>query len=280
MERPTWLIDIPADEYHTATKRNEYTTSHRLNLFRKCPLLYKKTIDGEIVEGDTAAFQLGRATHTLVLECKDSDERFGAEFIVSDGPVNPKTDKPYGKATKAYQDWAAEQTMPVISTEDHALITKMREAVHAHPVAADLLVSGIAEGTIRTTWDGEPVQARLDWFDPERGILVDLKTCADVDKFGYDIRDFGYVTQMAFYAKCLKLAGYDKPLNVYLVFVEKKEPYRVSVVEFFPMTLVDGNEIAQTPAKYGVGNDAMIAELKRCRETGVWPTRYEEVIKI
>ena len=32
MNRPEWLIDIPADEYHAATKRNEYTTSHRLHL--------------------------------------------------------------------------------------------------------------------------------------------------------------------------------------------------------------------------------------------------------
>lgn len=277
MQKPTWLLDIPADEYHAATKRGEYTTSHRLNLFRRCPLAYKQTIDGIMKEGDTAAFAFGRAVHVYVLEGK---EKYDAEYMTSDGPVNPKTGEAYGKATKAYKEWAAAQTKPVISTEDFALIEKMRETVHAHPVAADLLASGIAEGTIRTTWDGEPVQCRMDWFDPERGILVDLKTCADVDKGGYDIRDFGYVTQMAFYAKCLKLASYDKPLNVYLVFVEKKEPYRVSVVEFFPMTLVDGNEIAQAPAKYGVGNDAMIAELKHCRETGVWPTRYEEVLRI
>ena len=46
MERPQWLLEMPADEYHAATKRNEFTTSHRLNLFRKCPALYKKTIDG------------------------------------------------------------------------------------------------------------------------------------------------------------------------------------------------------------------------------------------
>ena len=136
MQRPDWLLQIPADEYHAATKRNEYTTSHRLNLFRKCPALYKKTIDGEIVEGDTAAFQLGRATHTLILEGR---EKFAAEFTVSDGPVNPKTGEAYGRATKAYREWAAEQMKPVVSSEDFELIAKMRDAVHAHKVAADLL---------------------------------------------------------------------------------------------------------------------------------------------
>lgn len=283
MERPTWLIDIPADEYHAATKRNEYTTSHRLNLFRKCPLLYKKTIDGEIVEGDTAAFALGRATHTLILE---GEAKYDAEYLTSDGPVNPKTDKPYGKATKAYQDWAAEQTKPVIGMEDFALIQKMREAVHAHPVAADLLKDGIAEGTIRTTWGGEPVQARLDWYNPEHNFIVDLKTCNDADRFGYDIRDFGYVFQMAFYAECVSLARGDKigvgprAPDCYLVAVEKKEPYRVSVTHICMLTLDDaiynhmGGEVWRDDC------NAMFVELKHCRESGVWPTRFEKIITI
>ena len=281
MQRPPYLLDISADEYHAATKRNEFTTSHRLNLFRKCPALYKKTIDGEIVEGDTAAFMLGRATHTLILE---GEEKFAAEFTVSDGPTNEKTGKPYGKLTKAYADWLAEQTSPIVSTEEHALILKMREAVHAHPVAKDLLASGIAEGTIRTEWNGEPVQARLDWFAlvHEGNRLVDLKTCNDIDRFRFDIRDFGYIEQMAFYAQCVSLARGESPMTppCYLIAVEKKEPYRVAVVLIGASTIDDAihshmaNEFLRDDA------DAMFAELKDCRETGVWPTRYEHIINI
>ena len=278
MDRPNWLLDIPAEEYHAATKRNEYTTSHRLNLFRKCPALYRKHITGEIVEGDTEAFVLGRAVHTLVLE---GELKFVEEYIVSDGPVNPKTGKPYGKATKAYQEWAAEQPKPVISPEDFALMAKMREAVHAHPVAADLLSAGFAEGTIRTEWSGEHVQCRMDWFDPDRSILVDFKTCEDVDKLKFAIRDFGYVTQLAFYKKCLEIVGYEKAkkLKGYLVAVEKKEPFRVAVVEISPYTLDEGNT-AFPGAIYGTGNETLIEELKDCRAKDVWPTRYEEPIRI
>ena len=276
MERPSYLLEVPAEEYHAATKRNEFTTSHRLDLFRKCPALYKKTIDGEIVEGDTAAFALGRATHAFVLE---GAERFNEEFAVSDGPMNEKTGKPYGRMTRAYADWLAEQPKPVVSAEDFGLIAKMREAVHAHTVAKDLLSAGFAEGTIRATWEGEPVQARLDWFDPERGILIDLKTCNDVDRFAYDVRDFGYAWQLAFYGGCLRIAGYDGPLSVYLVAVEKKEPFRVAVVEFYSITLNDAN-YSEPGAKFGPGNVLMLRELLACREIGVWPTRYEEVIKM
>lgn len=276
MERPSYLLTVPASEYHQATKENKYTTSHRLNLFRKCPALYKKTIDGEIVEGDTAAFEFGRATHVLILEGK---EKFDAEYMVSDGPTNEKTGKPYSKVTKAFTEWAAKQTKPVVTTADYEMIDKMREAVHAHKAAADLLSSGIAEATVRTEWNGEPVQSRLDWFDPERGVLVDLKTCADIDKLGFDIRDFGYVHQMAFYGSVLRRAGYQGPLRICLVAVEKKEPYRVSVCEFFPVTLNDAND-SDPGTKWGPGNDQMIAELQNCRLSGVWPTRYEEIIRM
>lgn len=274
MDRPEYLLDIPADEYHAATKRNEYTTSHRLALFRKCPALYKKTIDGLIVEGETAAFQLGRATHTLILE---GPEKFRKEFNVSDGPTNPKTGAPYGKATKAYQEWLETRVLPVVSTEDNALIEKMRAAVHANPVAADLLKDGIAEGTVRTSFRGEPIQARLDWYDPKRRILVDLKTCADLDRFGYDIRDFQYVPQMAFYVKALMLAGADMPPDAYLVAVEKKEPFRVAVFQVTQPTIMDAIENHYGAENWRDDIDAMMEELQKCRDTGVWPTRYEGV---
>ena len=52
----------------------------------------------------------------------------------------------------------------------------------------------------------------------------------------------------------------------------------VAVVELYPMTLEDGNT-AET-SKYGVGNNLVLSELLTCRARDVWPTRYEEVIRI
>ena len=275
MNKPPYLLEIPAEEYHAATKENKYTTSHRLNLFRRCPAFYHKHITGEIVEGDTAAFQMGRAVHVLTLE----PDNFDKEYLVADGPINPKTGNPYGRETKAFKEWADVQTLPVIGTGEHALMKKLADAVHAHEIAADILKAGIAEATVRAVWDGEPVQARLDWFDPERGIIADLKTCADVDRFPFDIRDFGYVTQLAFYKRVLELAGYAGPsLRAYLIAVEKKEPYRVAVVELYPMTLEDGN--TAEASKYGVGNNLVMSELLTCRAMDEWPTRYEEILHI
>jgi hypothetical protein len=89
MNKPNYLLDIPADEYHAATKENQYTTSHRLNLFRRCPALYYKHITGEIVEGDTAAFKLscvsriGIFTVCVARENTSSDTPFASLPITS-----------------------------------------------------------------------------------------------------------------------------------------------------------------------------------------------------
>lgn len=282
MNRPRWLVDIPSDEYHAATKRNEYTTSHRLNLFRKCPALYKKTIDGAIVEGDTAAFMLGRATHSYILE----NRKFANEYIISDGPVNEKTGKPYGKTTSAYCEWAKAQGKFVVSTAERELMDKMLWAIWCNPIARNLVyrgsdfsVDGIAEGTIRTVWNGEPVQARLDLYNPEANYVIDLKTCADIDRFRYDVRDYGYVEQMAFYAHLVELCTNSRP-TAYLVAVEKKEPFRVAVVQICDITLNDANHNHLGGEKWRDDNDAMIAELQHCREANDWPTRYERIITI
>lgn len=275
--RPSWLREIPADEYHQATKNNRYLTSHRLAVFRKDPLEYKRRCDGVIVDADTAAFTLGRAAHVLVLE---GEKRFADEFDVCDGPENPKTGKPFGRETKAYAEWAATCKRPVVSTADKALLDSLRAAVHAHPVAKTLLSEpgAFAEGTVRTSWNGVSVQARPDWFNPSTGTLLDLKTCSDVDRFRFDVRDFGYLYQLAFYRKCLALAGYEGEVHCWIVAVEKKEPFRVAVLRVTEPTVDDHN--LQHFVSEGVrdDNDAMVDELKACRESDNWPTRYEEAI--
>ena len=45
-------------------------------------------INGEIEQKDTPAFVLGRAAHSLILEGRTAFDR---DFVVTDGPVNPKT---------------------------------------------------------------------------------------------------------------------------------------------------------------------------------------------
>jgi len=251
----------PADVYHARSA--EHVTSHRLADFRRCPLLFRKKEQGLIPERDSTAYLIGRAAHVLILEGR---ERFEAEFAVG-GPINPKTGKPFGSNTKAFAEWAARIGKPVLSDDQAALLEQMAASVASHLFARELLAAGVAEGVIRCEYAAHRCQSRLDWLNPTAGRgIVDLKTTDSLDGFELDIDAFGYVEQMAFYrALVAEVSGVVLP--VHLIAVEKREPFRCGVWQIAARAL----DAAQTV------NERAMGELSRCRETGVWPTRFESL---
>jgi len=255
------LIRELADVYHA--RGAEHVTAHRLADFRRCPLLFRKKEQGLIATRDSTAYLIGRAAHVLILEGR---ERYETDFAVG-GPINPKTGQPFGSATKAFAQWAERIGKPVLSDDQAALIEQMAASVKAHTLAADLLNEGVPEGVIRCEYAGHPCQARLDWINPQpAGGLVDLKTTDSLDGFELDISAYRYVEQMAFYrALVVKAAGVDLP--VHLIAVEKREPFRCGVWKLAP----HGLDVAQAE------NECAMRELTRCRDTGVWPTRFESL---
>jgi len=263
--------------YHA--KARDHLSSHALADFRRCPLLFRRKELGLVPERDSAAYRVGRAAHTLILEGR---ERFGASYAVG-GPINPRTGNPYGAGTKAFAAWAQRSGKEVLSDADAAQIEQMHAAVRDHAIARELLSRGVAEGVVRTEYAGHHCQARIDWLRPPcrvacrgnvperfqghfRGGLVDLKTCDRLDTFEIDLAAFGYPHQLAFYRALVERAcGIELP--VYLIAVEKREPYRCGVWRL-PNRVLDRAQAE---------NEAAMAELAACRATDTWPTRYESL---
>lgn len=260
----SFIQNIPFREYLAETYNGHYLTSHFLSDFRNCPLLYKQKLCGDIVVEDTAAFQIGRATHSLVLRGQES---FETEYLVSEGPINPKTGESYGKASKAYKEWASAQSKIVLSPVEFEFIRKLQLAVWAHHKAEELLTGSCSEATVRAEYCGEPVQIRMDAFNPSADAIIDLKTCDNLDYFRNDCFRFGYINQMSFYREVFRVASGGVDTSTWLIGVEKREPYRCGVWQ------LSGNVLDKAQAQ----NEMALAELKSCHESGVWPTRYEEV---
>lgn len=255
----TFLIQEPYEVYRA--KSAEHLGSHRLSEFRKNPLLFHKKEQGMVPEEDRTAYLLGRAAHTLILEGRDV---FETTYAVG-GPVNPKTGERFGSRTKAFQDWADMQAKSVLTDEQAMLVERLHGSVRDHKHARELLSQGVAEGVVRVEYVGTPCQARLDWLNPERGI-VDLKTCDKLDWFEVEGRGFGYIHQMAFYrALCALVLGETVP--VWFIVVEKQEPFRCGVWR------VSEDVLAAAQKE----NEAALRRLLNFRETDVWPTGYEEV---
>lgn len=267
------LISEPADLYHA--RAEDYLSSHQLADFRKCPLLYRRKQLGLAEDADRPAYLVGRAAHTLILEGRD---RFEAAYAVG-GPVNPSTGRPYGSRTKAYAEWAASLEAEVLTDDQAALVEQMAAGVEANAIAMELLSEGVAEGVVRADYCGIACQARLDWFHPDCGI-VDLKTCDDLTWLESDARRYGYAHQLAFYRAVLGAALEEdgpaegaafcegtRSVSVYLIGVEKREPFRCGVWRM-------GGEVLGLAQRE---NEEAIGRLLRCRQTDTWPTLYEDV---
>jgi hypothetical protein len=253
------LIQEPAEVYHAKAK--DYLSSHALADFRRCPVLFHKKKQGLIPDKDSPAYLLGRAAHTLILEGRDA---FEAGYAFG-GPINPQTGKPYGVNTKAFAEWLAIQGKPALSDDQLAQVEQMAAGVQQHDAATDLLSLGQAEGVVRIEYRGLLCQIRIDWLNPEQGI-VDLKTCDDLTWFEADARRFEYVHQLAFYRAVLAQAV-GGLVTVHIVAVEKKEPFRCGVWRVGQDVLAIAQE----------DNEQAIDRLLGCYATDVWPTGYEDI---
>lgn len=249
----------PAHEYHA--KAGKYLSSHQLIDFMSCPWLYRKKQLGLLADEDTPALLVGRATHVRILEGRDV---YQTQFALG-GPINPRTNKPFGSTTKAFTEWAECQNKPVLSFENAELIEQMAGGVAMNDEAIDLLLYGRCEGVIRTTYCDTPCQVRLDWVHPHRGI-VDLKTTADLTWFENETKRWRYHNQLAFYQAVLaQVIGQFVP--VHLIAVEKVEPFRCGVWRVSDNTLAIARQ----------ENEAAIRRLRRACEIDAFPTGYEEI---
>ena len=257
-----FIIHESADEYHARSRSGEFMSSHLLADFRESPALYRRKVSGEIQESESSAFVMGRAAHCLILEGRNAFDR---EYVVSDGPINPRTGESYGRNTKAFAEWAATQEREIISGKDFNYLLKHQRGVRLHPIATELLADGIAEGVVRAEYYSVPCQIRMDWFSLKCG-LVDLKTCDTLHWFESDCRRYGYIQQLAFYRAILRtVTGQNFP--VHIIAVEKNEPFSAGVWKLTDDVL----NLAER------SNQVALKRFRTCCDSGIWPTGYEDL---
>jgi len=249
----------PAELYHA--QRNKYLSSHQLINFMRCPFLWKKQSLGQLADVRSTEFLIGQATHTRILEGRHIYE----SQYVWDSPINPTTGQPYHPSTKKYTDWKAAQQRTVLTRTQAKEIEDLANGVGMNENAVELLSEGQAEGVLRAEYNGVRCQIRLDWFNPNCG-FIDLKTCSDLDYFEYDAKRYNYHHQFAFYQEIIN-ASIGQYLPVYVIAVEKKEPFRCGVWRVSTETL----ETARSQVQ------AAVQRLTHCILADNFPTGFEGV---
>lgn len=217
---------------------------------------------------DSSPKHFGRAGHTILLE----PERFKTDLCRAAPPVNPTTERPFGRDTKKFADFAAlHPGKLILLPEEMANILGCSQAVLKHPAAGPLIkLPGQAEVSI--VWvcpiTGLLCKGRIDRIVPDMGCRVDFKTTenASEDDFKQSIVKYGYVTQDPFYgigAEALKMPE----KRLLFVAAESSPPFGVAVYALGPNTYMAGRALVLE----------WLHKVKAAMEAGIWPAYSDAV---
>ena len=215
------LRQMTNSEYHTS----EGISSSSLKLLSESPVHLKHK---HLFRMDSKAFDFGTLVHALVLEPETVDDEFA---------ILPKFDlrTKAGKEAKAEFE-ALHGTKTILSTDD--MVTAEKMAQNVVMIAGGLLMNGVAEQSFFAEEDGLILKCRPDYYIQAAGVVVDLKTTADISEFGIrkSLTNYHYHWSAVWYMKVLNLLGLPAKKFVF-IFVEKTAPHMVKIRELTPDTL-------------------------------------------
>ncbi len=245
-----------SDHYFSNPRLNFSAAKH----LAQSPLAFKHYRDNG--RPDKASYSIGRGAHAATLE----PDRFRDQYVVYPGAV---------RRGKEWDSFAASNAdREILKADEHARCLAIAAAVHRHPIAAELLSSGVAESAIEWTDSetGLELKARPDFVsDASRGACVELKTAADISprKFAASVAGYFYHVQLAWYLAGLAATGRTSITRGVIIAVESAAPHDVAVYELGEDALYRGQVQMRDWLKL----------LVECKRTGLWPGRAPDAVQ-
>jgi len=210
---------------------------------------------------------IGTRMHTLLFDGEAAYMR----GVVIGGPINPKTQKAYGRDTNAHREWCEAQGpgKEFLSIDEDQQVRSMVKAAMDDEYVARVIGDN-AEGSdneVSMVWidpeSGLLCKGRADMLRPGLGMIGDLKTCQDASPAAVErsILKWGYHRQAAWYTDGARVLGLDWVRHFGFLFVEKLPPYGLGLYRIQD----DAVEIGR------LQNARLRATVKQCRESGEWP---------
>ena len=190
---------------------------------------------------ESESLLVGSAFHAMMLE---------PDVFEKDYAFEPAMDR-RTKAGKEYiLQWQEENkdVLYHIPGKYEEMLINMQDSLFSHPVYNKLVESvDVFETEVIKLFEleGQKCKAKIDFFNPKENYIVDIKTCNSVkyDDIVDSIKKYMYGVQAAFYLDGIKAHKF------YFVFIEKKAPYDVVIVDF-----VSGLENGRNAYKAGIKN--------------------------
>lgn len=215
------LVNIGEDAYFRASDEREVVTPENIAGLLEYPAMYEamksyRDLRPALGEGQSA----GRAFCDFLTM---GTAEFSGLYLVANGPENPKTGKPYGTDSKAYQEWAAKQDKKPISPAQFDMFGKMAKAYEGHGFVAGMTqMKRIDNAILKATLSGVDVMAKIDRLYVSDGavIAVDVKTTDDLCGFSGTASRLRYREQQALISLILSENDISDP-QVRIAAVEK-----------------------------------------------------------
>ena len=274
---PSWLLDIPAAEYHAAARRGEFLTSSGVAALLSSPLDYFHANANPPEE--TPAMAFGTACHKRILEGSDA---FSDSYCVWYPPEASKASKEYKSAKAEAEAAAAGKTL--MDSDTFGRVMGVYMAVQQNEDAREILDGILPEKTIRAEIDGVACQVRPDAVNVEKCVLADLKTTTRPREFyrkGRGGTPYGdaltrfYPQRLAFYTMVFCKAAFGAipetaddfagVWRVCFIVAGTEAPYVSAVWDVTPGVM----------AAAAAHVRAAIGKLNVCRDKGFWPSGLE-----
>jgi len=227
-------------------KDEDYFSDHSrvsnsgLSLLKESPELYWQMINGEYKRPVTKAMEFGTLVHCLVLESSKFSERY---YILPEG-IDRRTNA--GRA--AYDEAlyvAGKKTVITRETIQDALACAKR--IRSNETIGKTLETPDVEIERVTYYRlfGLDFRSKLDWVDPRRKLIIDIKTCrnASPKAFAIHAAKLGYHRQGALYCEGASQV-WGGQFRFVMVCVCTTYPYETSVVEWDDYGLLRGMQDA------------------------------------
>jgi len=218
--------NLPFEEYRQQSGLNQSTLKQWFSATQK-KTAYK----------NYQALQFGSAGHCLLLE----PEMFPELYVRAPEGLNQR-----GKTGK--KRWVEyEEQHPgkiLLRTGEWERLENIRKVFEIHPQIKKLWKNGSAE--VSLFWqDSEfalDCKARLDWFDADSAIIVDLKFTNNIAKAGVQkpIQDY-YAVQASWYVRAVTQLTTKVP-DFFFIFIEKYAPHLIRVCSVSAEDLKHGQQ--------------------------------------
>lgn len=224
--------------------------------FCKSPALYKNREENKKDDDlSNRNFAKGRVIHCGLLE----PEKLRSDFVIS----KLKTTRA-AEFVKTY--YSCKKTgKTLLSANEWDDCKGVIKAGRENPMVKAAIDDCYVELSATATIEGVCCKIRMDIYDPESGIITDIKsTSSSMERFKYAITDFGYDISAAFYLlvaeEAFKGSEYKVPTEFRLLAISKSEPYEAKMFQLSERRMEETKEYVR----------GKLREYKKCLEEDTW----------